>query len=93
MWSSSGVAHDVDEVLDHDDIRRPGRGIPMVINAEQVREGDIVEYGGVRHVITEIRRPGGGAWAVACDDAGWAIALGAQCIEVLHRATAASLAA
>jgi hypothetical protein len=55
----------------------------MVIKAEQVREGDIVEYGGVRHVITEVRRPGGGAWAVARDGAGWAIALGAQHIRVL----------
>jgi hypothetical protein len=65
----------------------------MVIKAEQIREGDIVEYGGVRHVITEIRRPGGGAWSVACDGAGWAIALGAQLIEVIGRGRPASLAA
>jgi hypothetical protein len=65
----------------------------MVINAEQVREGDIVEYGGEQHLITEIRRPEGGAWSVACDGAGWAIALGAQCVEVLERTAIAPLAA
>jgi hypothetical protein len=74
-------------------MRHRGRGIRMVIKAEQVSEGDIVDYGGVHHVITEILRPGGGAWAVACDGAGWAIALGTQCIELVGRAHIGSLAA
>ena len=54
----------------------------MIITADQVRAGDIVEYGGVRHLVTEIRRPVGAAWALACDGAGWAIALGTQSIAV-----------
>ncbi|HEU4840166.1 MAG TPA: hypothetical protein VFT09_01960 [Ilumatobacteraceae bacterium] len=54
----------------------------MIITADQVRAGDIVEYGGVRHLVTEVRRPGGAAWPVACDGAGWAIALGSQSIDV-----------
>jgi hypothetical protein len=62
----------------------------MVIQAEQVRVGDIVEYGGELHVDTEVRRPVGAAWSFACDGAGWAIALGRQAIEV-HRADAAEL--
>ena len=54
----------------------------MIITADQVRAGDIVEYGGVRHLVTEVRRPGGAAWPLACDGAGWAIALGSQSIAV-----------
>ena len=65
----------------------------MIIQADQVREGDIVEYGGERHVITEVRRPGGGAWSVACDGAGWAIALGSQCLKLLGHVGVPSLAA
>jgi hypothetical protein len=54
----------------------------MIIDADQVRAGDIVEYGGERHLVTEIRRPSGAAWPLACDGAGWAIALGAQPLDV-----------
>ena len=54
----------------------------MIITAVEVRAGDVVAYGGVRHLVTEVRRPTGGAWAVACDGAGWAIALGEQPVEV-----------
>ncbi|MET0144429.1 MAG: hypothetical protein ABW328_06550 [Ilumatobacteraceae bacterium] len=50
----------------------------MVIAADQLRAGDIVEYGGVRHLVAEIRRPVGAAWPLAVDRDGWAIALGAQ---------------
>jgi len=57
----------------------------MVIKAEQVRPGDVVDYGGTQHVITEVRRPCGGAWAVACDGAGWAMALGTQLMAVRRR--------
>jgi hypothetical protein len=65
----------------------------MVIKAEQVRAGDIVEYGGERHLVTEVLRPDGGAWAVACDGAGWAIALGGQTVEVRRDHTLTALAA
>ena len=65
----------------------------MIIKAEQVRAGDIVEYGGERHLVTEVHRPGGGAWAVACDGAGWAIALGAQPLEVRRSPAAEALLA
>ena len=50
----------------------------MVIEAEQLQAGDIVEYGGARHLVTEIRRPCGAAWPMAVDRDGWAIALGSQ---------------
>jgi len=54
----------------------------MIIEADQVRAGDIVEYHGERHLVTEVRRPCGAAWPMACDGAGWAIALGAQPLVV-----------
>jgi hypothetical protein len=54
----------------------------MIISANEVRAGDIVDHRGARHVIADVHYPTGGAWAVARDDAGWAIALGEQPIEV-----------
>ena len=54
----------------------------MIIEAEQVQAGDIVEYCGERHLVTEIRRPRGAAWPMALDGAGWAIALGSQPLSV-----------
>jgi len=52
------------------------------IHADELRPGDVVEYQGVRHVVSHIHRSGGGAWPVASDDAGWAIALGRQLVAV-----------
>ncbi len=65
----------------------------MVIAATELRAGDIVEYGGGRHLVTEIRRPSGAAWSIAVDPDGWAIALGAQPLLVERRPAAAALAA
>ena len=65
----------------------------MVIAAAQLRAGDIVEYGGARHLVAEIRRPSGGAWPVAVDGDGWAIALGGQLLLVERRPGATPLAA
>lgn len=67
--------------------------ITIIVEAEQIRIGDIVEYGGVRHVVTEVRRPTGAAWPMACDGAGWAIALGSQPLAVERAQRAAMLAA
>jgi hypothetical protein len=64
----------------------------MIIEADKVRAGDIVEYGGERHLVTEIRRPSGASWSLACDGAGWAIALGHQPL-VVQRQRAAPLRA
>jgi hypothetical protein len=58
----------------------------MIIEAEQVLAGDIVEYDGVCHLVTEVRRPTGALWPVACDADGWAIALGHQRIAVQRAA-------
>ena len=58
----------------------------MIIEAEQVRPGDIVEWHGVPHVVSEVRRPCGAAWSMARDASGWAIALGSQPVEVRRAA-------
>lgn len=66
----------------------------MIIEAEQIRIGDIVEQHGVRHVVSAVRRPAGASWPIACDGTGWGIALGHQPIEVrCLRASARQLAA
>ncbi len=65
----------------------------MVITAEQLQAGDIVEYGGVHHLVAEIRRPCGAAWPMAVDGAGWAIALGSQPLLVDRQPVSALLAA
>lgn len=67
--------------------------IIITIKAEQIRAGDIIEYGGERHVVTEVRRPTGAAWPMACDGAGWAIALGSQPLAVQRPQRAPMLAA
>jgi hypothetical protein len=65
----------------------------MAIAAEQLRAGDVVQYGGIRHLVAEIRRPCGAAWPMAVDRDGWAIALGSQLLRVERRPAPAPLAA
>ncbi len=65
----------------------------MVIAAAQLEQGDIVEYGGVRHLVAEIRQPRGGAWPMAVARDGWAIALGTQLLRVERQPAATWLAA
>jgi hypothetical protein len=52
------------------------------IYADELQPGDIVAYGGDRHVITAVEHCAGWAWPVAADGTGWAIALGHQLIDV-----------
>ncbi len=58
----------------------------IIIQADQIRPGDVVEYHGVAHLVSDVDRRRGGAWPVARDGAGWAIALGAQPLRVLRAA-------
>jgi hypothetical protein len=57
------------------------------IHADELQPGDVVAYGGQRHLITDIECRDGWAWPVAADGTGWAIALGHQLIDVLRNAT------
>jgi hypothetical protein len=46
------------------------------MRSDDVHPGDVIEYHGELHRITRVERADGWAWPIACDDAGWAIALG-----------------
>jgi len=52
------------------------------INANQLRPGDFVEYGGRQHRITDVVRRAGFSWPVAVDGTGWAMALDQRTITV-----------
>ena len=45
------------------------------IHADELRPGDVVEYHGHAHRITEVSRHDGWAWPIAVDGTGWAMAL------------------
>ncbi|MET0326812.1 MAG: hypothetical protein ABW219_16455 [Ilumatobacteraceae bacterium] len=55
------------------------------IHTDDLRAGDVVDYHGQPHRVAHIDRRAGWAWAVAFDDAGWAMALGDD-VTVLGRA-------
>jgi hypothetical protein len=55
------------------------------ISANQLRAGDVVEYGGRWHRVTNVVRPPGGSWPIAVDGTGWSIALGDSAVSVLSR--------
>jgi hypothetical protein len=46
------------------------------IHADEVRPGDLLNYGGRPHRITDVIRRSGSSWPIAVDGTGWAIALG-----------------
>jgi YD repeat-containing protein len=48
----------------------------MTMRADEVHPGDAIDYYGELHRITRVEHRDGWAWPIACDDAGWAIALG-----------------
>jgi hypothetical protein len=52
------------------------------IHADELRPGDLLEYDGQAHRITEVRRCAGSSWPVASDGTGWAIALGRKPVRV-----------
>jgi hypothetical protein len=64
----------------------PKGGTVIIIQADQVRPGDVVEYHGEPHLVCDVGRRQGGAWAIARDGAGWAIALGEQQLRVRRAA-------
>jgi hypothetical protein len=52
------------------------------ISANQLRAGDIVDYDGRWHRVTDVARRVGGAWPIAVDGTGWAMALGDRAVNV-----------
>ena len=56
----------------------------VMIPADELHPGDVVDYCGHLHRVTKVDRGDGWSWPVASDDDGWAMALGHDLI-VLHR--------
>ena len=52
------------------------------IHADELRPGDLLDYGGRRHRITDVIRRAGSSWPFAVDGSGWAIALGRGPVNV-----------
>jgi hypothetical protein len=68
--------------IDPIESRSPTMSRTMNITANRLRAGDLVEYGGRWHNVTEVVRRHGAAWPIARDGTGWAIALGTSPINV-----------
>ncbi len=58
----------------------------IMIHADELRAGDIVDYHGCLHQVAHVERRDGWAWPVAFDDAGWAMAVGHEVVTVLRAA-------
>jgi hypothetical protein len=56
------------------------------IHADELKPGDVVEYGGEFHAVRRVDRRPGWAWPIATDDHGWAIALSHQFVDVVRAA-------
>jgi hypothetical protein len=56
------------------------------IHADEVRPGDVLEYGGKLHAVSHVEWRAGWSWPVAADDTGWAIALGHELVIIHNRA-------
>ena len=72
--------HDVTSVPN--DSRRPIMTTTISIHADQLRPGDLLDYGGRPHRITDVIRRAGSSWPIAVDGTGWAIALGQSPLSV-----------
>jgi hypothetical protein len=54
----------------------------MVIHADELRAGDVLDYHGLRHRVARVDRQAGWSWPIAVDESGWAIALDHNIIEI-----------
>jgi hypothetical protein len=54
------------------------------VHADELRPGDLLEYGGRPHRITDVVRRAGWSWPIAVDGTGWAIALDHRPVSVLR---------
>jgi len=60
--------------------------VMSMIHADEIRPGDVVEYGGERHAVRLVDRRPGWAWPIASDGEGWAIALDHHLVDVVRAA-------
>jgi hypothetical protein len=55
------------------------------IHADELRPGDLLQYRGEFHRITNVVRRPGWSWPIAVDGTGWGIALGHSLLSVRRR--------
>ena len=55
------------------------------VHAHELRPGDVLDYGGHAHRITDVVQHPGWSWPIALDGTGWAIALTSRLVTVLPR--------
>lgn len=53
-----------------------------IIHADELQPGDVVVWDGHDHKITHVGWREGGAWPIAADQTGWAVALDHHLIDV-----------
>jgi hypothetical protein len=56
------------------------------IYADELQPGDVVEYGGRLHRVSNVDHRAGWSWPIATDGTGWAMALGHHLVDVLRAA-------
>jgi hypothetical protein len=52
------------------------------VHADELRPGDVLDYGGQVHRIVDVVRNPGWSWPIALDGTGWAIALTSRLVSV-----------
>jgi hypothetical protein len=62
--------------------------VTIKVHADEIQPGDVIEYHGRWHRVTDVIRRAGWAWPIAADGTGWAIALDHHLVTV-SRADAA----
>jgi hypothetical protein len=82
-WADDGGRREAHaDTSDPSDSRRHIMSTTISVHADELRPGDVVEYGGRSHRITDILRRAGFSWPIAVDGTGWAIALGDRPLSV-----------
>jgi hypothetical protein len=89
--TNTRTADDLSALEEHDDTsvpddaRRPIMTTTISIHADELRPGDLLDYGGRPRRITDVIRRSGFSWPVAVDGTGWAMALGQGPLTVWRR--------
>ena len=70
--------------MDIDQVAKIFRIVDTTISTDvdELRPGDLLEYAGKAHRITDVVRHPGWSWPIALDGTGWAIALDSRLVAV-----------
>jgi hypothetical protein len=68
--------------MDTAQVRRRMMDTTISVHADELRPGDVLEYGGQAHRIVDVVRNPGWSWPIALDGTGWAIALTSRLVSI-----------